>query len=83
MSLRFTAKMDDDWAVKIFFEVLDDPIDVILSGLNEVDGCDAMKLLSVVFDMEVECYVVLAKIFHFEESGVEFAVVVVEDEHFP
>ena len=51
--LRLAGKMDDDWAIQILFEILDDSVEIVLGGLNQVDGGDPMKLLPKIFDVEV------------------------------
>ena len=53
VGLRLAGKMDDDWAIQILFEILDDSVEIVLGGLNQVDGGDPMKLLPKIFDVEV------------------------------
>lgn len=75
--------MNDDWAVQILFKVLDDSVEIVLGGLNQVDGGDSMKLLPIIFDVEVKGDVALPEIFHFEKGGVDLPVEIIKDENFP
>ena len=75
--------MDDDWAIQILFKILDDSVEIILGGLNQVDGGDPMKLLSKIFDVEIKGDIAFPKIFHFEKGGVDLPVKIIKDKNFP
>ena len=42
-----------------------------------------MKLLPIIFDVEVKGDVALPEIFHFEKGGVDLPVEIIKDENFP
>lgn len=66
--------MKHNRTVQIFIEILDNSVEVLFVGLDQIYGSDSVKLFPVLFDMEVECDVVLPEIFHFEERGVYLLV---------
>lgn len=57
-------------------------MNVIKGGLDEVNGCDSMQLLSRLLQMEIQGDVVLPQIFGLEMRGVDLSIEVVKD-HYP
>ena len=58
-------------------------MDVVIGGLEEVDGGDSMQPLSFLLDVHVESDVILSKIFHFVERTNDVSTEVIENENLP
>lgn len=52
--------MYDDGTIEIFLKVLSDKFDIFLGRLNKVNRSNSMQLLSRLFQMEIQGYIILS-----------------------
>lgn len=75
----FRTEVYRNRTIEILTEIINDAVDVFGGWLDEVEGSDTVQLFPPLVDVHVQCDVVLAQIYHFEQRFEGLLVECVED----
>ena len=76
-------EVDHHWWVQILLKILDNFFGVLEVWLDKINRSDSMKLLSCLFNVEIQCDIVLPEIFQFEKRRNDIVICLIKYNNFP